>query len=636
MPSIHAEIPGRTGGLGSGMDLVIQLTAKAVGDVVGVLLDRNMIARGLERLATLDPRFYHDNNLEQYTASVDALSVSLGSGPPRAMVGVPITLETPGGDRFRGIAEITVPLETDTSGSDPRAFFACRAVERSDVELAYRGPRSQAVLDELADRHANGLVLGLRLTGNIDFAPTNSQFHASGLHAAQHELDVFEAADTLRSVVSLRTAFSDHQDFTLQHLKQIIEDHGPVMASGGLIREDAGVVISRFELLMEPSVTLRREAARVLVDLTGTVQTEQGEHRLTISVPLAVQNGQLVVDLPAASAIDMQVAPNSGEVKDRVLASLHARAAFPIDLHPHVLVGLCGVVADKQPYVRLFMQTTSLSVAADVNHIAPGDEIVLAVDRRLAAGFAWDSLAATNPQIHRQQKLLMQRWQTGFSADGITVDAQVKLEFWADPARVLGHIALDLQIPAGGGTCKALILKPELTGYPPVTMMVFGPLIAGFVGAAIVPVLGIVLGLLASVLVAMSPLLIKELTGGAMGDQGDGIGNVLNTEFHGFRPCVSRLDVQPGGFVLGGKLVRVTGTSSHPLQVVGRQTEGRRTTGYILSTGDVLSIPELVVLMEAGLAVEGVHLVHGKTGTWVRSDPDEEGINNLANLPTMG
>lgn len=110
---------------------------------------------------------------------------------------------------------------------------------------------------------------------------------------------------------------------------------------------------------------------------------------------------------------------------------------------------------------------------------------------------------------------------------------------------------------------------------------------------------------------------------------------MLNVSFSGFRFCTRSLSVGAGGMVLSGRMIAVMGTSRQPLTVTGRRVSHGRTVGYGLSNGMVMPLGEIIILMESGVTIEGVHIVHGRSGTWLRGDPDAERGNNLGALPVI-
>jgi len=103
----------------------------------------------------------------------------------------------------------------------------------------------------------------------------------------------------------------------------------------------------------------------------------------------------------------------------------------------------------------------------------------------------------------------------------------------------------------------------------------------------------------------------------------------------GFRFCLQDMELNKGGLALMGGLKPMVGTMQSPLQVIGRLVHRNKTVGYRLSTGDVLPVSEIVMLMRSGIQVDGVHIVNGKKGAWLRSNPDEVEANNLVEMPPV-
>lgn len=81
MPSMHAEIPNRAGGMVGGLDLGFQMTAGAARKLVRALVNRRRVARELERLANKDPDFYRQNKLWGYRMTVAEIGLVVRANP---------------------------------------------------------------------------------------------------------------------------------------------------------------------------------------------------------------------------------------------------------------------------------------------------------------------------------------------------------------------------------------------------------------------------------------------------------------------------------------------------------------------------------------------------------------------------
>ena len=637
MPSIHADVPGLAGGLGDGHDLVQQITAKGLQRVVQEAFDTSTFGKRIRDLVERDEdkrKEYDRRRLRPFELRQSPFEVRLHANPAVLELRSNVEMHIQGGDVLRGPLKARIPIRKLDRDGEPRVVLHCALLREEDVTLTYEGPRPREAREYAAKDHATYYLLGLLLQGLVDLASREEELNRSGLSKAGVDHAVIEAADASRSILSIRYAFNAHQDITCTQLKQWLQDRrGNTLVPGGGSSRTGGGTTTSFELDREEQLRFSQHEGQPVIEVTKRGRYDGKSFTAKARVPLEPDRlGRILADFGALKSVEISPRPQDRSIPARVLSLFRASGNMvAVSMPQYRLVGLTFMHRRKVDWMRLFISEGARpdTTAHSLGLVPDGEELALALDRRFVAGTVWDQLAGISSDLKSKHNVPghLDRWRAYCGEERINIESMLVIEGYPDPAYIDGYVKPLVRN-------KRLEIEPHLNAHAPVTAWLLGfaaalaTLIAGSPGIG-----GALFGLF---LVGVLDIVADDSVNAPM--RGSGIGLALPKIKAGgkaFGLEVRQVTTSKAGVLLAGRLESVMGESSHPLTVTGIRTDGGRIVAYELSSGQIIEREPLVVLVERGLQIKGVHVVHGRYGACLRADPDISLGNNLASLPRV-